>query len=73
MAQTMYKQMKAKFTYDKIKNLHADQFSYVMEWIQNHEPVCHDVYNLTGDYQDISDLPKFALSSCKQILIDKIA
>ena len=86
MAQTLYPQMKAKFAYDKIENMPAEQFTAAMEWIQNHQPICHQLYNMTnylekefikqikqGNYTDMDDIPKNILSTCQAPLLETAA
>jgi len=83
MAQTLYKQMQQFLGYDKIKNMLAEDFVRAMEWIQNHQPICHKLYNITsslerdfikhikqGDYMNMDDVPDTVLSNCQAPLLE---
>ena len=83
MAQTLYRQMKAAFAYEKIETMPAEQFVSAMEWIQNHQPVCHQLYNITnglemefiskikkGNYTNMNDIPQNILSTCQAPLLE---
>lgn len=76
LAQTLYLQMKGELGYAKIELMPAKQFDNAIQWIRKHQPVCHQVYDVTQyverefmrrikeqDYEDMGDVPQGILEA----------
>jgi Rha family phage regulatory protein len=86
MGHTLYRQMKAIYNYDKIENMLAEDFISATEWIQNHQSICHELYDMTsylekafikqikqGNYDNMDDIPNNVLSTCQAPLLETAA
>ena len=76
LAQTLYRQMKSELGYDKIEFMPAIQFDNAIQWIRKHQPVCHQLYDVScylerefmrrikeQDYEDMGDVPQGILEA----------
>ena len=48
LSQTLYRQMKDELGYKQIELLPADSYEDAIQWIKKHQPVCHQVWQMTN-------------------------
>ncbi|MCK5897366.1 MAG: hypothetical protein KAG20_11195 [Cocleimonas sp.] len=83
LANNLYRQLKAEFGYRKIEAMPADQFNEALAWINKHQSVSHQVYDMTcyierefikmlkaGDYTDVNQVPQQVLESYQAPLLE---